>query len=229
MGRTEVTEGVASLRSQRFLGSLKPMLLAGDDRRCVDANAAACLFLRLPQQEIRKLTIDDLTAPHLRQELDAIWRDVVRDGRAPQDGRSIAWILQLPDRTSVEVAFSATSHFRPGRHLVTILFPAGRPLNESARDRDPPTNHVLTKREREVLKLVALGYTGVQIAEQLFLSPATIATHVTNALTKLGAKNRAHGIAVALHTGQIDLAGTSHDSLPSTLSRDRGLPSLPSG
>ena len=44
--------------------------------------------------------------------------------------------------------------------------------------------------------------TGV-IAEQLFISPTTVETHVRKAMTRLGAKNRAHLIALALNSGEI--------------------------
>jgi hypothetical protein len=45
----------------------------------------------------------------------------------------------------------------------------------------------------------------VQIAEQLYISPATVQTHMARTLVKLGAKNRAHGIAIALQTGELAL------------------------
>jgi len=68
---------------------------------------------------------------------------------------------------------------------------------------------VLTKREREILALVALGKTGLEIAAQLFVSPSTVQTHMVNTLVKLGARNRAHGIAIALQTGELDFPETS--------------------
>jgi len=49
-------------------------------------------------------------------------------------------------------------------------------------------------------------------AAALFLSPATVQTHVTNSLIKLGAKNRAHGISIALRAGELDL-GEGPDEL----------------
>ena len=78
-------------------------------------------------------------------------------------------------------------------------------MNERLDGAPAQASTVLTKREREILTLVALGNTGVEIAAQLFLSPTTVATHVTNALVKLGARNRAHGIAIALQNGELDL------------------------
>ena len=49
---------------------------------------------------------------------------------------------------------------------------------------------VLTKREREILILIAQGFTDKEIAEKVFLSPLTIITHRKNILSKLGLKNK---------------------------------------
>jgi DNA-binding NarL/FixJ family response regulator len=49
---------------------------------------------------------------------------------------------------------------------------------------------LLTKREHEVAQLVAGGATNREIAQTLFLSPKTVERHVSNALRKLGARNR---------------------------------------
>jgi DNA-binding NarL/FixJ family response regulator len=48
----------------------------------------------------------------------------------------------------------------------------------------------LTRRELEVVQLVAGGATNREIAETLFLSPKTVERHVSNALKKVGARNR---------------------------------------
>jgi len=188
-----------------FVRSLNPMLIADDERHLVDANAAACLLLRLPYEEVRRLTIDDLNPPDQRADIDAVWTKFVRGGGSLKGGQSVPRHLQMPDGMSIAVDISATPHFQPGRHLAIIFFPAAQALNERLDHAPPPADNLLTKREREVLALVALGHTGVQIAAQLFLSPATVQTHVTNILIKLGAKNRAHGIAIALRAGELDL------------------------
>ncbi|HYH62893.1 MAG TPA: LuxR C-terminal-related transcriptional regulator [Solirubrobacterales bacterium] len=60
-----------------------------------------------------------------------------------------------------------------------------------------------SKREREVLALLAQGSTDAQIAEVLDLSPATVQTHVRNAKAKLGARTRAQAVALALVSGLI--------------------------
>jgi DNA-binding NarL/FixJ family response regulator len=61
----------------------------------------------------------------------------------------------------------------------------------------------LTKREREVMALVARGLTNDEIAEQLYVSPATAKTHVNRAMTKLGARDRAQLVVVAYETGLV--------------------------
>lgn len=65
------------------------------------------------------------------------------------------------------------------------------------------TQKSLSKREREIMDLLAQGLTGEQVAERLFLSPETIKTHIRNAMSKLEANTRVHAIAIALREGFI--------------------------
>ncbi|MGA7418567.1 MAG: response regulator transcription factor [Acidimicrobiales bacterium] len=62
---------------------------------------------------------------------------------------------------------------------------------------------VLTDREREVMALVAGGLTNDVIAERLFVSPATARTHVSRAMTKLGARDRTQLVVLAYETGLV--------------------------
>jgi DNA-binding NarL/FixJ family response regulator len=62
---------------------------------------------------------------------------------------------------------------------------------------DSPTIDVLTDRERDVLSLVAKGLSNAEIGSQLYVSPATVKTHVARILTKLGARDRAQLIVIA--------------------------------
>lgn len=117
--------------------------------------------------------------------------------------------MRLPDGSSVAVDFCVTPHIWPGRHLAIVGFPAARAVNGGRHvSAAAPADKILTKREREILTLVAHGHSGAQIAGQLFLSPATVQTHVVNALIKLRAKNRAHGIALALQANELNLRTT---------------------
>jgi DNA-binding NarL/FixJ family response regulator len=64
---------------------------------------------------------------------------------------------------------------------------------------------VLSPREREVMALLAEGLKGPQIAERLMISPATVRTHVENAMEKLEARTRVHAIAIALRQGLLNI------------------------
>jgi len=61
----------------------------------------------------------------------------------------------------------------------------------------------LTDREREVMTLVAEGLTNAEIAERLFLSPATARTHVSRILLKLNARDRTQLVVMAYESGLV--------------------------
>ncbi len=61
----------------------------------------------------------------------------------------------------------------------------------------------LTPREREILELVALGLSNLEIADQLWLSPLTVKTHVSHVLSKLGARDRVQLVVAAYETGLV--------------------------
>lgn len=63
----------------------------------------------------------------------------------------------------------------------------------------------LTTREVEVLRLIAAGNANKQIADQLSIGEATVKSHVTNILSKLGASDRAHAVTISLKRGIIQL------------------------
>jgi DNA-binding NarL/FixJ family response regulator len=78
-------------------------------------------------------------------------------------------------------------------------FTAERIATRAAEDRLA----VLTQREREVLALVGQGLSNDEIGAELFLSPATARTHVSHAMVKLGARDRAQLVVIAYQTGVV--------------------------
>jgi DNA-binding NarL/FixJ family response regulator len=67
----------------------------------------------------------------------------------------------------------------------------------------------LTDREREVVVAVARGASNADIAEQLFIGPATVKSHVSSVLTKLGLRDRAQVVVFAYESGLV--AAGEHD------------------
>jgi NarL family two-component system response regulator LiaR len=62
----------------------------------------------------------------------------------------------------------------------------------------------LTGREREILQLLADGMSNVDVAQQLFISPETVKSHVRHILAKLEADTRTQAVAIALREAIID-------------------------
>ena len=81
-------------------------------------------------------------------------------------------------------AYSAFAHFR----AVRMSTSEARPV-------------ALTPREREVMRLSAVGLTSAEIASQLGMSPRTVNQHVDNVADKLGTRNRAHTVAEIVKRG----------------------------
>ncbi|NEB11647.1 response regulator transcription factor [Streptomyces coelicoflavus] len=71
----------------------------------------------------------------------------------------------------------------------------------------PPELTALTGREAEVLKLVAGGLSNAEAADRLFISEATVKTHLNRTMSKLGLTSRAQAVVVAYETGLVTPGG----------------------
>lgn len=194
-----------------FSSSRHPMLIVDDWRRWVTGNSAACDLLGVAPEDIAWHTLDDFTADADRTKLDEQWAQFLAGGAVE------GWIeLAGANRGAIQVEFSAAANWLPARHLAVFISPES-PSADSGEIPDrsiwTPANieakrHVrLTKREREVMTMVAAGYHTTELAERLYLSPETIKSHVQNAMRKFDAHTRAHAVAIALVSGQISVKG----------------------
>ncbi|MGW1373171.1 response regulator [Streptomyces sp. NPDC002446] len=98
-----------------------------------------------------------------------------------------------------EELFTAVRAAAEGR---TVLSPAvASRLVTAVRTPAAPAGTALSAREREVLALVAKGTSNREIARVLFISEATVKTHLTHTYGKLGVNDRAAAVAVAYDRG----------------------------
>jgi len=88
----------------------------------------------------------------------------------------------------------------------TLASEAAWVLFQASRQKSRPGDD-LTKREREVLCLIAEGATNPEIADRLFISPSTVKTHVSSILSKLGAATRTEAATRAVQEGLVDGRG----------------------
>jgi len=112
--------------------------------------------------------------------------------------------LLTPSVTRAVIAAFTTDGGPPGPRPAHGPAPAPRPAAPGAVPRDraaPPGLAALTDREREVVALVASGLSNGEIARRLVVSPLTAKTHVSRAMVKLNARDRAQLVVLAYEHG----------------------------
>jgi DNA-binding NarL/FixJ family response regulator len=81
------------------------------------------------------------------------------------------------------------------------------PMFPTGSAQESPDLHALTSREREVLILIAQGLSNTEIGERLYVSEATVKTHVGRVLAKLGLRDRVQAVVFAYETGLVKARG----------------------
>jgi DNA-binding CsgD family transcriptional regulator len=143
--------------------------------------------------------------PVVVDDVAADLRTVRREAALELGLRSALAFAAVGDDDSVAVlSFYACDRRAPSEGLVRTLRGIGGELGRflSQRRGELGTRR-LTGRELDVLRLAAEGVSGPEIAERLFLSPATVKTHFQHVYEKLGVGERAGAVAYALRTGLI--------------------------
>lgn len=118
--------------------------------------------------------------------------------RALQDGAA-GFLSKESSRSEL---VNAVLECAKGRDMVSPTLAAG--LVGEIRRRAEPEGPVLSPREREVLALIASGASIPAIAQELFLAPSTIKTHVQRLYEKLGVSDRAAAVAEAMRRKLIE-------------------------
>ena len=193
----ERLSGWAGLFATAFKRSRNPMALVSAERRILDVNPALAALVRRRRSEMIGHPVWEFVAggPLLSNQEWA--RELAEREFTGETG------LLCTDGSVIAVQWGVSTEVITGRRLVLFVALStsvwGRHFR---REIDEEERHgALSPREAEIVRLVALGKTGPEIAEELHLAHDTVRTHVRNAMTKLGARSRAHLVAKALADG----------------------------
>ena len=158
-------------------------------------NAATCEFFGVSRDEFDQSQLGYLLTPAEHSTLEDEWRQLW----AKRDLSGVR-VFTRADSSHVRLQYAARTAVVEGRRVAVVVVIRQKRAHEFA-----PVGQAgeLTRREREVVSLVALGLTSPEIADKLCISLATTRTHVRNSMAKLGARTRAHLVAIALADRQI--------------------------
>jgi PAS domain S-box-containing protein len=197
-GARTTDPGASTLFAAAFGQSKNAMVLVDTDRGLVEVNGG---FVRLVGYERKAL----IGQPVYRFMADgpvlttAEWRAALKAGHCAGTAEVLC-----ADGGRVGVQWAGTSEVVTGRQLtLVVVLSTSRWGAHFRRSAGIGESRVLSGREREVVRLVALGYTGPEIADQLQIAHDTVRTHARNAMVKVDARSRAHLVAKALGQGLV--------------------------
>jgi len=182
-----------------FTQSRNAMVLLDGHRLHVDVNGAYLSLLGYRREDLidRPIYKFIVGGPRLTH---AQWRATMAKHKFGGEGE-----LMAADRSLVSVQYAAHTEVVTGRQLALfVALSTSRWGQRFRRELGPEQEPLaLSRREREVVRLIAMGNTGPEIAEELRIAHDTVRTHARNAMTKTGARSRAHLVAKALGEGLV--------------------------
>lgn len=191
-----VIEGIRSL-----LQNEKDIELTG--HAMTATSCLAFLNTQLPDVILMDISLPDISGIDLCREVKAKYPSVFIIGLSTFNQQSFIQKMMdngasgyvLKNATQEELTTAIATVMKGRIYLSEEAFRTLRKENESA--------IVLTRREKEVLELIADGMTNAEIAEKLFISVTTVDTHRKNLLAKFETKNTAALIKIAVSGGHL--------------------------
>jgi PAS domain S-box-containing protein len=189
----------SELFSAAFRQSRNAMALL-DSRRChVDVNGASLKLTGYTRDEMIGRPIYQFVVGG-PQNTPAEWEAMMSARRFTGEGEFLR-----ADGNSVAVQWGGTVEVVTGHRLTLFVVLSisrwGRGFRRTVPTEQEPAT--LSERELAVVRLVALGDTGPEIAEELGITHDTVRTHVRNAMAKTGARSRAQLVAMAIGEGHV--------------------------
>jgi DNA-binding NarL/FixJ family response regulator len=147
------------------------------------------------------LDAEDETAPAATHEVHQVSPDSIVVGLTSRMGKALdGELLKAGAAGVLPQDLERTELLGAIRRLVRGESPEPRTSTAHA---VPQGASVLNSREWEVLKLIVEGRTNAEIAAEIYLAPKSIERHVAAVIRKVGARNRAHLVALAIGRGLV--------------------------
>jgi PAS domain S-box-containing protein len=182
-----------------FRQSRNAMVLLDERRVQLDCNGAYLKLLGYDSGDLLGRPIYEL-APGGPTLSGREWAALVGQGEFTGERE-----LTRADGSTVSVQWGAHPESVTGRRLVLLAALSTERWGGRFR-RDPvpiEEGATLSHREREIVRLVALGSSSPEIAGELHIAPDTVRTHARNAMEKVGARSRAQLVAKAVGEGLV--------------------------
>lgn len=186
----------SKLFAAAFAQSTNMMALIDAHRRIIDANAACVRLVGYERKALIGQPVYRFMAggPVLTP---AEWRAALKVGQFAGKAEVVR-----ADGGRVAAQWAGTTEIVTGQRLTLFVALSTSRWGAHFRRAESSGDHrALSGREREIVLLVALGYTGPEIADQLQIAHDTVRTHVRNAMVKADARSRAHLVAKTLGHG----------------------------
>jgi PAS domain S-box-containing protein len=184
--------GWPGLFESAFKRSHNAMALTDDQRRLVQVNAALAQLLGYrPSELVGKHTYEFVVGGPLLSREE--WSRAIERGEVTGDAE-----LRRANGDTTRVQFGIHPEVVTGRRLVLFVALAASRWGRHYRRDESDASGKLSRREREVIGMVARGATSPEIAGELHITHNTVRKHVNSAMQKLGARSRAHLVAKVL-------------------------------
>jgi len=190
-------DGWSGLFESAFKQSKNPMALVDEERRHVDANPAYLRLLGRTRTQVLGRHLWDFVAggPQLPP---SEWKAALSAHRFHGEAEMVC-----ADGRHIGVQWAGATEVATGQRLVLFVALSTSRWGGSCRrsmqiDHEPGE---LSPRELEIVRLIARGESGPEIAAELHIAHDTVRTHVRNAMKKVGARSRAHLVAKVLGEG----------------------------
>ena len=169
-------------------------------------NAASCLaFLnkQLPDVILMDINLPDISGIDLCKEVKTKYPSVFIIGLSTFNQQS--FIQKMMDNGASGYVLKNATQEELTSAIETVMKGKTYLSEEASRTlrKENAANIVLTRREKEVLELIADGMTNAEIAQKLFISVTTVDTHRKNLLAKFETKNTAALIKIAVSRGYL--------------------------